>query len=37
MSGCTDRGLREVEKVLENNGIEVERISSPVFSAVCWG
>ena len=27
MSGCTDRGLREVEKVLENNGIEVERIN----------
>lgn len=27
LNGCTDRGLREVEKTLEANGIETERIN----------
>ncbi len=27
LSGCTDRGLREVEKVLQANGIETERVN----------
>lgn len=27
LNGCTDRGLREVEKTLVDNGIEVERIN----------
>ena len=27
LNGCTDRGLREVEKTLEVNGIETERIN----------
>lgn len=27
LNGCTDRGLREVEKTLEKNGIEIERVN----------
>ena len=27
LSGCTDRGLREVEQTLTDNGIEVERVN----------
>ncbi|MCM1333123.1 MAG: flavodoxin family protein [Bacteroides sp.] len=27
LNGCTDRGLREVEKTLVDNGIEVERVN----------
>lgn len=27
MKGCTDRGLREVESILAQNGVEVERVN----------
>ncbi len=27
LNGCTDRALREVEKTLEENGVEVERVN----------